>query len=168
MGTELKPCPFCGQNPDIESYGEDGSFVCCSNFDCQLMSGFSPEEWNTRPIEDVLRNEITFLKSKPIEEDIIKLIKAERDALRIELDKADGAGQELMQENARLLNELSEALRDLRSARKRCVQIAGEAAEAQAEAQHLRNALRFYADSAEDGGAIAREALGNNENERTE
>jgi hypothetical protein len=37
--------------------------------------------------------------------DMLSLV-AERDALRVELDKADGAGQELMQENEKLRSRL--------------------------------------------------------------
>jgi ssDNA-binding Zn-finger/Zn-ribbon topoisomerase 1 len=80
----LKPCPYCGEKADIASYGEDGQFIVCSNIHCQNSNEYTPEAWNSRPRED---------------------------ALRIELDKADGAGLELMQENEKLRAEV-QALRE--------------------------------------------------------
>lgn len=74
--SELKPCPFCGGQPDIReqkadgiNYGRDGFVVTC--YECEpdeICSVFRDIEecaidaWNHRPIEDALRAEIERLK----------------------------------------------------------------------------------------------------------
>lgn len=61
--TELKPCPFCGELPEVikEEYQE-----------CQCVTPGCPmyvyvckfERWNTRPIEDALRAEVKRLRAE--------------------------------------------------------------------------------------------------------
>jgi ssDNA-binding Zn-finger/Zn-ribbon topoisomerase 1 len=59
-GPELKPCPFCGAKAEAIKREEDGYIlVGCSgenNEVCDLITcTMTPDEWNTRPIEDKLR-----------------------------------------------------------------------------------------------------------------
>ena len=56
--SELKPCPFCGENVEVYKMtrllGQDHpGFVRC---DC--VEGVSVARWNDRPIEDALRAEL--------------------------------------------------------------------------------------------------------------
>jgi len=54
---ELKPCPFCGHTPIIDSYGTDGLIVRCQ---CGASVGHRrsgstlTKAWNTRPESDLL------------------------------------------------------------------------------------------------------------------
>ena len=55
--SELKPCPFCGQEAE-ESFAGGGN-IACGNRDCQAgMLMLYPSVWNTRPIEDALRAQL--------------------------------------------------------------------------------------------------------------
>ena len=56
----LKPCPFCGKMPEV---ADDG--VCrCNNKSCLMAPyWYLPKYWNTRPIEDNLRNRIAELEA---------------------------------------------------------------------------------------------------------
>ena len=59
--SELECCPFCGR----EAYLDD-EVVCCTGGEA-CVTGFlykSPDAWNTRPIEDALRAEISALQSR--------------------------------------------------------------------------------------------------------
>ena len=57
MTKELKPCPFCGQPARIHF---NGTAVTCSNDDCpSIVDWLSQREWNTRPVEDALRAELS-------------------------------------------------------------------------------------------------------------
>jgi hypothetical protein len=63
MTDELKPCPICGGEAQLEDYRDGGGIgfaVHCQTFTCQTcgpadlgVSG-AIEQWNTRPIEDEL------------------------------------------------------------------------------------------------------------------
>lgn len=64
---ELKPCPFCGGEPDIEvkfvpsTDGEDYKYTFIS---CPVHNFIhDAETWNTRPIEDELRARIAELEA---------------------------------------------------------------------------------------------------------
>jgi len=68
MSDELKPCPFCGEEPCFVAYGEDaGPFATrftaeCQNDDCIMQSTYvtktdAAAAWNNRPVEDALRAE---------------------------------------------------------------------------------------------------------------
>ena len=61
---ELKPCPFCGNEPVVE-----GNLVACNNLNCPTYDNywtdpmiFTCDQWNTRPIEDALQAENEWLK----------------------------------------------------------------------------------------------------------
>ncbi len=55
----LKPCPFCGEQPDY-----DGVFVNCLTTGCfTSMEDDLIENWNRRPIEDALRQRIAELEA---------------------------------------------------------------------------------------------------------
>ena len=58
---ELKPCPFCGEMPEV---ADDG--VCrCNNKSCSMAPyWYLPKYWNIRPIEDDLRKRIAELEEK--------------------------------------------------------------------------------------------------------
>lgn len=66
--SELKPCPFCGEEIYSEFYSHraeefDGH---CTNKKCLLYGKdllfFNTSKWNSRPIEDALRAENERLK----------------------------------------------------------------------------------------------------------
>ena len=71
MTENLKSCPFCGSeaefNPD-----EFGEGVCCKSCGATLHNGVYGEEgrklasadWNARPIEDKLQEELKVLEAK--------------------------------------------------------------------------------------------------------
>ena len=54
--SDLKPCPFCGSPAEYTSI--DQEFVRCSKgLQCPTESlSFAVEDWNSRPLEDALRN----------------------------------------------------------------------------------------------------------------
>ena len=59
---ELKPCPFCGSEPD--SQDDDGRVtIWCSNVHCEAAQ-FSVSAWNTRPLEEDKDAEIARLKGE--------------------------------------------------------------------------------------------------------
>lgn len=55
MAEELRPCPFCGNIPEDDGYG-DGEYFCKT---CDLW-GICPDWWNTRaePERHVLRIDV--------------------------------------------------------------------------------------------------------------
>lgn len=64
--SELKPCPFCGNEPVVE-----GNLVACNNLNCPTHDNywtdpmiFTCDQWNTRPIEDELRARIAELEGE--------------------------------------------------------------------------------------------------------
>ena len=61
MSEELRPCPFCGEMPEV---ADDG--VCrCNNKSCSMAPyWYLPKYWNIRPIEDDLRKRIAELEEK--------------------------------------------------------------------------------------------------------
>lgn len=81
MSDELKPCPFCGEVPDVNNpatfhreVGDRWARVVCCIEGPEIRSGFyTPLEewkdeaiaaWNERPIEDALRARIAELEKK--------------------------------------------------------------------------------------------------------
>jgi len=58
MSEELKACPLCASKaePFYDEYKKKTHTVC-SNIDCPLYvdAGITPDEWNTRPLEDALQ-----------------------------------------------------------------------------------------------------------------
>lgn len=70
--TELKPCPFCGEQPEIISNENDAILIRCSTLACVAWKHrVSIDQWNTRqPSLD------TKVKLEPLdEEEVIKIIK---------------------------------------------------------------------------------------------
>lgn len=62
---ELKPCPFCGNEPVVE-----GNLVACNNLNCPTYDNywtdpmiFTCDQWNTRPIEYALNARIAELEA---------------------------------------------------------------------------------------------------------
>jgi len=60
---EIKPCPFCGKSPSVETLSLPGgrkiNTVECANPDCDTVLA---SIWNTRPIEDALARQLTELR----------------------------------------------------------------------------------------------------------
>ena len=71
MTENLKRCPFCGSEAEFNS-DEFGEGVCCKSCGATLSNGVYGEEgrklasadWNARPIEDKLHEELNKLESK--------------------------------------------------------------------------------------------------------
>ena len=86
MTENLKRCPFCGNEAEFNS-DEFGEGVCCKSCGATLHNGLYGEEgrklasadWNARPIEDKLHEEI-----EELEEENKRL----REALGVILDAA--------------------------------------------------------------------------------
>jgi hypothetical protein len=53
---KLKPCPFCGGEVIDRECGFAGEFIDCLK--CSKKFYVSKEEWNNRPVEDDLRNQL--------------------------------------------------------------------------------------------------------------
>ncbi len=56
MSEELKPCPFCGNEAEIERYGtrRQSTIYTCTNCGCRLETGEEwghGDDWNKRPTE---------------------------------------------------------------------------------------------------------------------
>lgn len=72
MSEELKPCPFCGADPDISVQEDDTEdtyyVVACTN--CNMAHSSSDDEnvairnWNDRPIEDAQAARIAELEAE--------------------------------------------------------------------------------------------------------
>lgn len=94
--SELKPCPFCGQEMG-ETINSDGNY--CEHY-CSFIdySGTLNEEgktkWNTRPVEDALSAENEALKAKVAE------LEAENERLKRQLNinqyDLDGMASEIL------------------------------------------------------------------------
>ena len=67
MSEELRPCPFCGGEAQVNTWTMHGiteSRCFCSNSDCpNSVRTVAFEQWNTRPIEDELRARIAELEA---------------------------------------------------------------------------------------------------------
>jgi len=67
MSEELRPCPFCGGEAQVNTWTLHGiteSRCFCSNSDCpNSVRTVALEQWNTRPIEDSLNARIAELES---------------------------------------------------------------------------------------------------------
>lgn len=74
MSKKLKPCPFCGADPDISVQEDDTEdtyyVVACTN--CNMAHSSSDDEnvairnWNDRPIEDAQAARIAELEAERI------------------------------------------------------------------------------------------------------
>ena len=63
QSTNLKPCPFCGEMPKVNTWTMHGiteSRCFCDNEKCPvyLSKTIAIDDWNIRPIEDALRAEL--------------------------------------------------------------------------------------------------------------
>lgn len=67
MSEELRPCPFCGGEAQVNTWTMRGiteSRCFCSNSDCpNSVRTVALEQWNTRPIEDALHARIAELEA---------------------------------------------------------------------------------------------------------
>lgn len=71
MTEELKSCPFCGSEAEFNS-DEFGEGVCCKSCGSTMHNGVYGKEgrklvsadWNARPIEDKLHEEIENLEAE--------------------------------------------------------------------------------------------------------
>ena len=68
MSEELRPCPFCGTLPQANAWifrGISETRYFCPNQECPLsVRTVTLEQWNTRPIEDVLTARIAELEAE--------------------------------------------------------------------------------------------------------
>jgi hypothetical protein len=170
---ELKPCPFCGEIPEIESYGIAGhgkdNVVRCENILCSNhTAGFMHiETWNNRPIEDALRAEIEKLKFNYAEamsqydhqqerackaEEEIEELKQSRRWMPVEerLSVVGTSGEwkmtEQLNEALKIIREF-ERLQFINAEMKAQLDIATDLGEKRfQEIVRLRNALEIYAD----------------------
>lgn len=64
MSEKLKPCPFCGNNPLSARHTIFKALVCVSS-GC-IIEGirFRVDDWNSRPIEDALRRQLSETKAQ--------------------------------------------------------------------------------------------------------
>lgn len=53
MTDELKPCPFCGGKPEIETLGTCIEIDCCCNMSMQKCDHLTLDERNTKGAEVV-------------------------------------------------------------------------------------------------------------------
>ena len=85
--SELKPCPFCGNEPHIDA---NYHLFSCQNKDCiadainyEAIMGFF-EQWNICPIEDALNKRIAELEAE--NERLSQLLHDEMSQLEIATD----------------------------------------------------------------------------------
>ena len=68
MSEELRPCPFCGGEAQVNTWTMHGiteSRCFCPNSDCpNSVRTVALEQWNTRPIEDALTARIAELEAE--------------------------------------------------------------------------------------------------------
>lgn len=69
MGKKLKPCPFCGEMPKVNSWTFKGiteTRCFCDNENCPvyLSKTIAIDDWNNRPIEDALNASIAELEAE--------------------------------------------------------------------------------------------------------
>ncbi len=101
MSEELKPCPFCGEQPLEDKYGD---IVCSNESDIDNDPYlYSVGTWNTRPIEDTLRAENDALKKQL--ETAKKVLILIRPTI-IEADRVTGTGFTLTYEVDNALAEI--------------------------------------------------------------
>ena len=80
MSEELRPCPFCGNEPVVE-----GNLVACNNLNCPTHDNywtdpmiFTCDQWNSRPIEDALNARIAELEHRnKVLEDACEMLRKE-------------------------------------------------------------------------------------------
>jgi hypothetical protein len=65
---ELKPCPFCGNEPEIWQH-KGKAYAECDNLHCPMFEqdAIILTAWNTRPIEDALQKRIERYDMNPDE-----------------------------------------------------------------------------------------------------
>ena len=93
----LKPCPFCGEMPEVEPNGD----CYCDNYICPMApDSYMPGDWNTRPIEDDLRKRIAELENEHNvwligASNAVKNLEARIAELEAEIDRLIEAGNAL-------------------------------------------------------------------------
>ena len=71
--SNLKPCPFCGDNAELRGGKGVASWIICNNTKCRATQGLeltgenAVKMWNTRPAEDDLKAEVERLKEVLVE-----------------------------------------------------------------------------------------------------
>jgi len=66
MSEELRPCPYCLEQPIEKVSKIDGvTYYSCGNrYTCPAAGWFTADEWNNRPIEDALTARIAELEAE--------------------------------------------------------------------------------------------------------
>lgn len=65
MSDELKPCPVCGEKPQVNSELSTRPLASCVNPVCWLSGlAFHPEDWQERPLEDALSAELAAMTAE--------------------------------------------------------------------------------------------------------
>lgn len=99
MSEQLKPCPFCGNPPEITRIfnpSEDCPDCFNTYIECpQHKFIHDTETWNTRPVEDSLRDEINQLKNTLADnEAFCASVERRADELQARAEKAEAENLE--------------------------------------------------------------------------
>ena len=62
MEIALKHCPFCGHKGYLFSDNGSDYVICTTKSCCIYTNWISPDEWNSRPIEDKLHKRVAELE----------------------------------------------------------------------------------------------------------
>ena len=101
MSDQLKPCPFCGGEAEVERRGttRQSQIYVCQECGCRLETGetFGVEHWNRRAIEgDLTAAQETADRARARARQLKQEIKAANDALAEEQSERDLAHQVLV------------------------------------------------------------------------
>jgi hypothetical protein len=93
--TDLKPCPFCGQQAEEEPSDDSlDRTIFCKNSHCVHVYTTNFHQWQNRPIEDALNAEVLRLREENTRIDKSRLALSD-------------AGDWLAKENTRLRDALA-------------------------------------------------------------
>jgi hypothetical protein len=109
MSEELKACPFCGANDPYHEISEDEIHVWIACGNCFATSSRVHTEhhtsadfaWNTRPLEDALRKQLT--KAITEKDKWIKIYETESKLRRKDLIESDALRKQLEEEHTAAL-----------------------------------------------------------------